>query len=65
LEKDVKSRIVFETPETTDRQGITRNRSFSGYKLDSALLHHTMETRNMQQINDKHKKTERTSNLTV
>jgi hypothetical protein len=38
---DVKSRIVFETPENSDRQTITRNRSYSGYKLDTALLQQT------------------------
>ena len=68
---DVKSRIIFETPENTDRHTIARNRSFSGYKLDSALLQQTGQARHIplphQHIPQHHKldRAERNSNLTV
>lgn len=67
---DVKSRIVFETPENTDRAGIARNRSFSGYKLDVALLQSTGQARHIPPQNlyipqPKHDRVERNTNLTV
>jgi hypothetical protein len=41
MDKNVKSRIVFETPEATSRLGAARNKSLTSYKLDSSPLHQT------------------------